>query len=83
VTARWFRWGSGREEWPGSISGVRGSSPGGCSGVSGVRGSSPGGCSGAGRAGVSCPRRTGSRQSGGSGRQWCSGLGALGGRKAM
>jgi hypothetical protein len=39
---RWFRWESGREEWPGS--------------VSGVRGSSPGGCSGAGRAGVSCPR---------------------------
>jgi hypothetical protein len=33
--------GSDREEWLGS--------------VSGVRGSSPGGCSGAGRAGVSCP----------------------------
>jgi hypothetical protein len=41
ATVRWFRWGSGREEWPGS--------------VSGVRGSSLGGCSGARRAGVSCP----------------------------
>jgi hypothetical protein len=31
ATVRWFRWESGREEWPGSVSGVRGSSPGGCS----------------------------------------------------
>jgi hypothetical protein len=43
--ARWFRWGFGREEWSGSISEVRGSSP--------------GGCSGAGMVGVSCPRRAG------------------------
>jgi hypothetical protein len=51
ATVRWFRWGSGREKWPGS--------------VSGVRGSSPGGCSGAGRAGVSCPRRPMARWHGG------------------
>jgi hypothetical protein len=43
ATVRWFRWGSGRKEWPRS--------------VSGVRGSSPGGCSGAGRAEMSCPRQ--------------------------
>jgi hypothetical protein len=48
---RWFRWGSGRKEWPGS--------------VSGVRGSSPGGCSGAGRVGVSCPRWPVARRRGG------------------
>jgi hypothetical protein len=42
ATVRWFRWGFGREKLPGS--------------VSEVRGSSPGGCSGTGRAGVSCPR---------------------------
>jgi hypothetical protein len=41
ATVRWFRWESGREEWHGS--------------VSGVRGSSLGVCSGAARAGVSCP----------------------------
>jgi hypothetical protein len=51
ATERWFRWGSGREEWLGS--------------VSGVRGSSLGGCSGAGRAGVSCSRRPVARRRGG------------------
>jgi hypothetical protein len=29
TTARWFRWKSGLEEWPGSVSEVRESSPGG------------------------------------------------------
>jgi hypothetical protein len=32
TTPRWFRWKSGQEEWPGSVSEVRGSSPGGRSG---------------------------------------------------
>jgi hypothetical protein len=68
ATVRWFRWGSGREEWLGS--------------VSGVRGSSLGGCSGAERAGVSCPRRTGGRRSGGRGRRWCSGLGVCAARRS-
>jgi hypothetical protein len=67
ATVRWFRWESGREEWPGS--------------VSGVRGSSLGGCSGAGRAGVSCPRRIGGRRSGGRGRRWCSRLGVCAARE--
>jgi hypothetical protein len=48
---RWFWWGSGHEEWHGS--------------VCGVRRSSLGGCSGAGRAGVSCPRRPVARRRGG------------------
>jgi hypothetical protein len=48
-----------------------------------VRGNSPGGCSGAGMVGVSCPRRAGGRRSGGRGRWWCSGLGALGERKEV
>jgi hypothetical protein len=67
ATVRWFLWESGREEWPGS--------------VSGVRGSSPGGCSGAGRAGVSCPRRTEGRRSGGRGRRCWSGLGVCAARE--
>jgi hypothetical protein len=32
TTARWFRWKSGHEEWPGSVSRVRESSPAGRSG---------------------------------------------------
>jgi hypothetical protein len=32
TAARWFRWQSGHEEWPGSISEVRGSCPGGHNG---------------------------------------------------
>jgi hypothetical protein len=32
TAARWFRWKSGHEEWPGSVSEVRGSSPRGRSG---------------------------------------------------
>jgi hypothetical protein len=32
TTARWFRWKSDHEEWPGTVSEVRGSSPGGRSG---------------------------------------------------
>jgi hypothetical protein len=48
TAAGWFRWKSGHGEWLGSISEVRGSFP--------------GGCSGAGRTGVGCPRRTGGRQ---------------------
>jgi hypothetical protein len=45
TAARWFRWKSGHEKWPGS--------------VSEVRRSFPGGYNGAGRTGVGCPRRTG------------------------
>jgi hypothetical protein len=61
TTARWFRWKSSHEEWPGSVSEVRGSSPGGRSGEWKVDGGSP--------------RRIEGRQSGGRGRRWCSVLG--------
>jgi hypothetical protein len=58
VTARWFRRGSGHEKWPGSIGGVRESSPGGCSGQWEADGGGP--------------RRTEGHRSGGRGRRWCS-----------
>jgi hypothetical protein len=57
MTARWFRWKSGHEKWPGS--------------VSDARGSFPGGCSRQWEADSGGPRRTESRRSGGRGRRWC------------
>jgi hypothetical protein len=56
--ARWFRWKSSHEEWPGSVSEVRGNSPGGHGGQWEADGGGP--------------RRTGGRRSGRRGQRWCS-----------
>jgi hypothetical protein len=67
TTAGWFRWKSGHEEWPGSVSEVRERSPGGRS----VQWEADGGG----------PRRTEGRRSGRRRRRWCSGLGVRAARE--